>query len=50
MDFVETHFENIYEYTDLEIFSIIKDGVQNPVAKMPCYECSEEYICVDENI
>lgn len=49
IDFIETHFENMREYIDSEMFSIIKDGGQNPLADIPCWECGEEYICVDEN-
>jgi len=48
MDFIETHFENMREYIDSEIFSLIKDGGQSPLADIPCCECGEEYICVDE--
>ncbi|OLS01935.1 hypothetical protein [Tissierella creatinophila] len=49
MDFIETHFENMRECIDSEMFSIIKDGGQNPLAEIPCWECGEDYICVDEN-
>lgn len=49
IDFIGTHFENMREYIDSEMFSIIKDGGQNPLADIPCWKCGEEYICVDEN-
>lgn len=49
INFIETHFENIREYIDSEMFSIIKDGGENPLADIPCWECGEEYVCVDEN-
>lgn len=49
VDFIETHFKNIRESIDSEMFSIIKDGGQSPLADIPCWECGEEYICVDEN-
>ena len=47
--FLETHFENKRESMDSEMFSIIKDGGNSPLADVPCCECGEDYICVDEN-
>ena len=49
MDFIEIHFKNVREYIDSEMFSLIKDGGQSPLADMHCWECGEEYICVDVN-
>lgn len=31
------------------MYSIIKDGGNSPLADTPCWECGEEYICIDEN-
>lgn len=47
--FLDEHFENRRESIDSEMYSIIKDGGNSPVADIPCWECGEEYICVDEN-
>ena len=47
--FLKTHFENMREKVDSDIYSIIKDGDKSPVADIPCWECDEEYICVNED-
>lgn len=31
-------------------YSIIKDGGPDPILDLPCQECGEEWICVDETI
>ena len=49
VEFLDTYFENIREKVDSEMYSIIKDGGNSPVADISCCECGEEYICVDEN-
>lgn len=48
-DFLNEQFENLREKVDSEMFSIIKDGGSSPLAEFSCWECGEEYICIDEN-
>lgn len=49
VDFLNEQFENLREKVDSEMFSIIKDGGSSPLAGFSCWECGEEYICIDEN-
>ena len=49
VDFLNEQFENLREKVDSEMFSIIKDGGNSPLAEFSCWECGEEYICIDEN-
>lgn len=49
VDFLNEQFENLREKVDAEMFSIIKDGGSSPLAEFSCWECGEEYICIDEN-
>ena len=49
VDFLNEQFENLREKVDSEMFSIIKDGGSSPLAEFSCWECVEEYICIDEN-
>lgn len=49
MNFIETHFENMREYIDSQMFSLIKNSGEIPLAEIPCWQCGEEYICVEEN-
>ena len=49
VDFLNEQFENLREKVDSEMFSIIKDGGSSPLAEFSCWECGEEYICIDEN-
>lgn len=48
VDFLNDHFENLREKVDSDMFAIIKDGGNSPLAEAFCCECGEEYICVDE--
>jgi hypothetical protein len=50
IEFIETHFENLRERVDSEMYRIIKDGESSPVANIPCYECGDDYICIDESL
>lgn len=50
INYIDESFENLREKVDLEMYSIIKDGGTSPCADIPCEECFEEYICMDENI
>ena len=48
--FIDTFFENMRQKVDLDMYSIIKDGGNSPVAEgVFCYECGEEYICISES-
>ena len=49
VEFIDTHFKNMREKVDSDMYTIIKDGGNSPVADgVTCYECGEEYICIDE--
>ena len=49
-DFVNENFENIRADIDASMYSIVKDGGTSPVAEdVLCWECSEEYVCINEN-
>lgn len=50
VEFIEEHFENLREKIDAMMYRIIKEGDSSPVADIPCCECGEEYICVNESI
>ncbi|WP_373486131.1 hypothetical protein [Acetobacterium malicum] len=50
LEYIEINFENMREIVDAAMYRIIKDGGNNPLAEIPCSECGEEYICVDETI
>lgn len=47
--FLDSNFENMRENIDSEMYSIIKEGGERPLAEIPCYGCGECYICIDEN-
>lgn len=49
VDFLNDNFENIREKVDADMYSIIKDGGDSPVADIYCCECGEDYICIDES-
>lgn len=49
IEFLDTHFENMRENIDSEMYSIMKDGGESPLADIPCCECGEDYICINEN-
>ena len=48
MDYIETHFENLREKVDADMYSIIKDGGISPILELACWECGEPYICIDD--
>lgn len=48
INFINEQLPNMWEFVDEEIYGIIKDGGTSPVAEVPCWECGEEYICVNE--
>lgn len=46
---LDENFENMREKVDSDMYSIIKDGGNSPVAtEVYCWECGEEYVCIDE--
>lgn len=50
IEFIDLHFENMREKVDSEMYSIIKDGGNHPTAEgIYCFNCDEEYICVDQS-
>lgn len=49
IDFLNDHFENLREKVDSDMFAIIKDGGNSPLAEFPCCECGEEYICINDH-
>ena len=46
---LKSYLAPLREKVDSEMFSIIKDGGSSPLAEFSCWECGEEYICIDEN-
>lgn len=49
VDIVDDILENIREKIDCEMYSITKEGGDSPVAdSVYCWNCGEEYICVNE--
>lgn len=48
LNFVQENFENLREKVDANKFRIYKDGDSSPVADIPCCNCGEHYICVNE--
>lgn len=49
INFIDKYFINNRENVDSSMYSIIKDGGESPVANVPCFQCGEEYICIDES-
>ena len=49
INFIDKYFINDRENIDSSMYSIIKDGGESPVANVPCFQCGEEYICIDES-
>ncbi|KNZ41681.1 hypothetical protein [Acetobacterium bakii] len=47
--YVNEHYESLPEKVDADMYFIIKDGGNNPIADIPCCECGNDYICIDEN-
>ena len=50
VDIINTEFTDYKEKVESYRYSIIKDGGPDPILDLPCQECGEEWICVDENI
>jgi hypothetical protein len=49
MEIFDAYFENMREKVDSDMYSIIKDGGNSPVADgVYCWDCGEEYVCIDE--
>lgn len=49
VDIADDKLENIREKIDCEMYSIINDGGESPVASnIYCLNCEEEYICINE--
>lgn len=50
IDFTNNSLENIREKVDNEMYRIIKDGGMSPVSdSIACWNCEENYICINEN-
>lgn len=50
VDIINSEFTDYKEKVESSRYSIIKDGGPDPILDLPCQECGEEWICVDENI
>lgn len=50
VEIINTEFTDYKEKVESSRYSIIKDGGTDPILDLPCQECGEEWICVDENI
>lgn len=50
VEIINTEFTDYKEKVESSRYSIIKDGGPDPILDLPCQECGEEWICVDENI
>ena len=50
VDIIKTEFTDYKEKVESSRYSIIKDGGPDPILDLPCQECGEEWICVDETI
>lgn len=50
VDIINTEFTDYKEKVESSRYSIIKDGGPDPILDLPCQECGEEWICVDETI
>lgn len=50
VDIIKTEFTDYKEEVESSRYSIIKDGGPDPILDLPCQECGEEWICVDETI
>lgn len=49
IDYVNVNLESLRKKVDNQMYSVIKDGGNSPVADINCYNCGESYICIDEN-
>lgn len=50
IDFVNDNLESIREVIDRDMYRIVKEGGNSPVAEsIYCWNCGEEYICINEN-
>ena len=50
VDIINSEFTDYKEIAESSKYSIIKDGGPDPILDLPCQECGEEWICVDETI
>lgn len=50
VDIINSEFTDYKEIAENSKYSIIKDGGPDPILDLPCQECGEEWICVDETI
>ena len=50
VEIINTEFTDYKEKVESSRYSIIKDGGSDPILDLPCQECGEEWICVDETI
>lgn len=50
VDIINSEFTDYKEIMESSKYSIIKDGGPDPILDLPCQECGEEWICVDETI
>jgi hypothetical protein len=50
VEYINNELTNLKEQVDSDKYSIIKDGGTSPIAEgVPCSECGEEWICVDDS-
>lgn len=50
VEIINTGFIDYKALVESSRYSIIKDGGSDPILDLPCEECGEEWICVDEKI
>lgn len=50
VDIINSEFTDYKEKVESSRYFIIKDGGPDPILDLPCQECGEEWICVDETI
>ena len=50
VDIINSEFTDYKEIAESSKYSIIKDGGSDPILDLPCQECGEEWICVNETI
>ncbi|WP_253952849.1 hypothetical protein [Streptococcus parasuis] len=50
VEIINTVFTDYKILVESSRYSIIKDGGSDPILDLPCEECGEEWVCVDEKI
>lgn len=49
VDIINIEFTDYKELVGSSKYSIIKDGGSDPILDLPCQECGEDWICIDES-